>query len=129
MKKLIIVFLEMALLGCASAAYQQKVQATMDGYIGRHYAELQDQMGPPTRVSDDGRGGRILSWASEQEVTSGSTYTPPQRQTKGSGFAAGFQRGLQSVQTHSSTSRIAGEYLDVWVDQEGIIYQWKWRSD
>jgi len=51
MKRLMVVSLGLSLLGCAAAAYQQKIQTTMDGYLGSHYAELQDQIGPPTRVS------------------------------------------------------------------------------
>ena len=129
MKRGLLLSWSLALLGCASAAYQQEVQEPMDSFLGRPYAELQDRLGPPTRTTDDGRGGRILSWSTEQELTHGSTYTPPQRQVRGRGFAQGFQRGLQSVQTHSSTTQVVGEYLDVWVDSEGLIYHWKWRQN
>lgn len=120
------VFAALLFVGCGGA-YRQRIQEKMDAYVGRQYAELQDEMGPPTRVSDDGRGGKILSWIREQETTYGSTYTPAQRRVEGRGFAAGFQRGMQSVQTNTSTTEVEGEYLDVWADQNGIIYRWKWR--
>ncbi len=100
--------LTLCVSGCTSPS------KVMQSWVGSHQSDLIASWGPPNRTASDGKGGTILIY--EQYVNLGQTpghattdyfgnitYTAPQQQ--------GYQR-----------SRM------LWVDENGVIYRWKWKG-
>ena len=90
-----------------------KIDRIMDSWVGHYQSELIACWGPPTEIVPDGKGGCMLIYESikgtwgdlkEDRIKGGANYSTRPRQP---GYAA---------------TRI------FYVNEEGIIYSWKWSG-
>lgn len=60
MKKISILLLSIitatSITGCAA-----QMNESMQSWVGHHYSEVVGKWGPPTRVLEDGSGGKMIS--------------------------------------------------------------------
>jgi len=95
--------------GCAST-----INKTMDSWIGHHQSELIQSWGPPTQTAPDGKGGSILIYGSYVDLgqTPGRASVDPYGNVR---YTAPEQRGYSRTRMF-------------YVDQNGIIYYWRWQG-
>ena len=107
MRKIIIIFLCLSILGCAS------INKTMRSWVGHHKSELILKWGPPSRTADDGKGGEILIYEYQRNL----------------GQEPGTVRssGGQIVYTEPTQRTYIATRM-FWVDEKGIIYSWRWKG-
>jgi hypothetical protein len=73
----------------------------MKSWVGRTANDLILELGPPTRTTSDGKGGQVLIYGGEQVIRTnrnGAVY---------------------------STRESVREY---YVNEDGIIYSWRWQG-
>jgi hypothetical protein len=103
--------------GCGKAVkgadQASTVTRIMDSWVGHYESELLAAWGPPTSTGPDGKGGKAITyeslkgiWGNEKDkhIVGGAHYSTKPRQE---GYAA---------------TRI------FYVNEEGIIYSWKWSG-
>jgi len=95
--------------GCATT-----INKTMDSWVGRHQSELIASWGPPNRVADDGKGGRILIYGSYVDLG----------QTPGRGDVDYFGNITYTAPQQRGYTRTRMFY----VDSDGYIYSWRWQG-
>jgi len=86
----------------------------MQSWVGSHKSELYQSWGPPTRITDDGKGGEILIY--ETYVNTGQT----------SGEVRTDSRGTISYTNPQQTGYVRTRMF--YVDKNGIIYHWRWQG-
>ena len=86
----------------------------MKSWMGNHQGSLIDSWGPPDRITDDGRGGRILIW--EKYVRTG--------QTPGRWGTNWFGGRVYTAPVEQSYTRSRM----FWVNADGIVYSWRWKG-
>ena len=101
--------------GCGS-----EINKTMQSWVGHHSSEVIAAWGPPSRVLDDGSGGKLLIWEY------GRSYTTP-------GYATTQPYGVMShpyYQTTYQPPQTSGYTASrtFWVNAEGVIYNWAWKG-
>ncbi len=84
--------------------YHKKVDTMMAAWEGDHISNLMAQWGPPNRITEDGRGGKIYCYDKEGYNTS------------------------QYVNTNSYHTRVSSSYRHFWADKNGMIYRSKWSG-
>lgn len=62
------------LLPLLGGCFYEMVDKGMAARVGTHYSELIESCGPPTRVIDDGRGGRIVCYERESANKGDTVY-------------------------------------------------------
>ena len=103
--------------GCTKAVkgvdQTSTVTRIMDSWVGHYESELHAAWGPPTSTRPDGKGGKVVTyeslkgiWGNEKDkrIVGGAHYSTKPRQR---GYAA---------------TRV------FYVNEEGIIYSWKWSG-
>ncbi len=95
--------------GCAS-----RVNEMMQSWVGQHQSELIAKWGPPQQTASDGKGGTVLVYGEYVDLgqTPGQVWRDPLGNAT---YTAPQQRGYQK-------SRM------FYVDQNGYIYNWRWRG-
>jgi hypothetical protein len=106
----ILVLILVLAAGCAS---KKKTSEIMQSWMGQHVSRLIDSWGPPSNETDDGRGGKVYTWAYSRYVQP-SAYT----WTDKSGHA---WTNVSGGQTYTSVRQF-------WVDSGGVIYNWRWQG-
>lgn len=62
MRATIFTLLLALLIGCAASRPPVDKAAMMDSWIGSHVSKLIEQLGPPTQIDVDGKGGFVLTY-------------------------------------------------------------------
>ncbi len=118
MKKTACLILLLSVTGCGAG---KKLSATMDAWKGHHQAELIRSWGPPDRTDSDGQGGQVLTWLRDRGNRS-KTSTTYNTGVKGPG-------GEDIIVTNTSGGGKREPATRMfWVNEEGIIYSWRWRG-
>lgn len=92
----------------------------MDSWIGSHQSAVIRAWGPPTRITTDGNGGKILIYERE----SGSKYT-----TEGD-YETKYILG-QVVREYHPGHEVDNTYIEIrmfYVNRKGFVYYWKMDS-
>ena len=95
--------------GCASS-----INKVMESWTGSHQSDLIASWGPPTRTASDGKGGEVLIYEAYVDLgqTPGTAYVDPWGNVR---YTAPRQNGYTRVR-------------EFYVDQNGIIYSWRWQG-
>ena len=114
MKKIACLILLLSVTGCAG----KKISANMASWMGAHQSKLILSWGPPTETHDDGKGGKVLVWLYDRGTTTTSTTTSvdPKICPQCSDVTVSRER------ENADASRM------FWVNEEGLIYHWRWRG-
>ena len=97
-----------------------QVSKTMQSWVGHNSSELIASWGPPTRVLDDGNGGKLFIYEYGRSYTSPGYATT---QTYGTTSYPQYQTTYYAPQT---SGYVASRTF--WVNSEGIIYNWAWKG-
>jgi hypothetical protein len=130
----IIVFL--ALLMCACASTQQVRDELQKAWEGRSVNDLVAELGPPTQVLDDGRGGKIYSYSTSKTFHSGSSsFSTYQGQRQGDYYqtSKGYVPGNSytgNAYTFSApgASFTRSQHRMFWVNDQGIIVRVEYQK-
>lgn len=95
--KIAMLLLAATLVSCETPA--EALKKRMDSWLNHHKSELLQSWGPPTRRTDDGSGGEILSWESSR--------------TSGGFIGNNYIRNTNI------------DYRDFYCDSQGRIYRWR----
>ena len=114
MKKIGVIVL---LFFCAGCLTSQKMDETMKSWEGSNIDNLIASWGPPSQVLDDGRGGKIMTWAESRSYTS-----PGRATTFGAGAGSSYTNYSPGQTTTWTNTRT------FWVDKNGTIYKSAWRG-
>jgi hypothetical protein len=90
------------------------VNNTMQSWMGRSKSELYQSWGPPTRITDDGKGGEILIY--ERWIDLGQTSGRVYQHNDGS---LSYTNPQQSGYTQTRM---------FYTDEYGKIYYWRWQG-
>jgi hypothetical protein len=101
MRKLVCLFILLALAGCMDYPRMNKV---VDTWKGAHFSELIASWGIPELILDNQQGGNIYVWSSVISPESTSQVAP----------------------ARSSSPKYGTFWF--WTDSDGIIYKWSWRA-
>lgn len=120
------------------------VDQQMESWMGRPVADAIAVWGPPSFVTDDGRGGRLMVWQSSYSYTtpgtantyaSGSVYGTGSASTiYGGGYAQTRARGEAHGYGQATTTYMPPQTHTVnrtrsfSVGPDGIIRGWAWRG-
>jgi hypothetical protein len=113
------------LTGCAS---NEKMNASMNTWIGEPVQVLAETWGPPTRTMDDGSGGKIVIYEyvrsqdvpeNERDMSAGTEGEDPQKVFNPGGVAGTLLPSATAKRT-------------VWrmfhADAGGVIRSWAWKG-
>jgi hypothetical protein len=84
MKKILFLSLVLLILSCSSNKINRKQQAletTLNGWIGKHISQAIGKWGGETKISDDGKGGKVYLWRKVWQTNAYyrfGVYQPPQ---------------------------------------------------
>lgn len=104
-------------VGCAS----KKISANMASWMGADQSRLILSWGPPDKTDSDGKGGQVLTWLRDRgnKSTTSTTYNTG---VKGLG-------GEDIIVTNTSGGGKREPATRMfWVNEDGIIYNWKWQG-
>lgn len=125
-KTLILVVLVFMFTGCLGQIFGPAITKSMRGF--HNAGDLIASWGPPTRVMDDGYGGKVYIYVKYRGFLYPATSTTS---TYVDGGIYGNQvSGAVTSQTVYSPEVMVGfdAYRMFWVDQYGRIYRWQWRG-
>lgn len=96
-----------ALMVLACVSYNGSMtKAQLDSMVGQNISLALQQYGPPSYVNDDGKGGKIYTWAYKED---GSTYT---------GYNTQYHYSVSSTEHYSCVK-------DMYANANGTIYYWR----
>ena len=106
MKNLNLIFLiTITAFTFASCATVKKTTEVMDSWKGTHISRVISSWGPETRITGDGKGGKIYTWDTRWKTNAyydySGVYQPPRERYCTKNF---------------------------YVSEKGIIYSWRWQG-
>ena len=122
--KLVTFFLVTAFIlnGCGPSTTQ-----VMDSWTGSHVSELIRSWGPPQEISTDGLNGHVYIWRTDIYIP----LSERKEETRGTISYDPYldQYTIETETTYEEPVAIEEEKLRMfWVDEDGIIYNWKARG-
>lgn len=115
------------LSGCATDS--QKMNKMMDSWVGCNYRDLMAAWGPPASTIDDGKGGQILIY--QEGRTSENTSSAPSYSTSFRVPNSPLPHQTMGLTMPGSSSTQTSNYATTrsfYVNQKGIIYNWRWSG-
>jgi hypothetical protein len=101
----------------------------MDSWVGNNYRDVIAAWGPPTSTIDDGKGGQILIY--QEGRTSETTTSYPTLSTDFRVPNSPLPRHSMGITMPGSSSTQTGSYATTrsfYVNEKGIIYNWRWSG-
>ena len=117
---IVIVLVLTLIFGLSFEAKITKFNETLDSYINNHYSYFIDANGPPTRTTEDGRGGEILIYEYSKENT-----TPGRLEGRSVGYGHGVSHSATYTPPVTTTKTTT---IMLWVNSYGYIYRWYWEG-
>jgi hypothetical protein len=104
----------MLLLVCACATTQQKGEVLQQTWRGRKVNDLIAKLGPPTRITDDGHGGKIYAYTTTKTFHTGGQ--------------GGYYAGPVYVLPSPEESHTLSQHKRFWVNDQGVIYRVEYQK-
>ena len=121
LSKTVPLAIALAMIGTAGCT---SISKTMQAWVGHHYSELIAAWGPPDRTFSDGRGGQIFIYTRTvrwvQPATSTTTYQE--------NISHGSVTGQSTTVYNPEVVQEYTNYRMFWINADGIIYSWSYRS-
>ena len=117
---IVIVVILTAVLALSFQAKVTKFNETLDSWLNNHYSYFNDENGPPTRTTDDGRGGQILIYEFTKEHTTPGSL---EGRSYDYGFGVSHSATYSPPKTSTKTTTVM-----IWVNNYGYIYRWHWEG-
>ncbi len=112
--------------GCYVGPSAEEIDNLLQPTLGMHQADLILKIGPPVRTADDGRGGQILIYEEYKEQTQTFYTTPGVIKTNTNRYSG--NRTTYTPPSGFTQSIVSGYRVMFWVDEDGIIYNYKWKA-
>ena len=129
-KRCLIIFLTLSLLGCAYKSTSQ----IMNSWMGSHISQVIQSWGPPTQITPDGAGGHIYIWRPQPMAP-----PPPTIQKHGTVRWNALLQQYEYVEETSPTQTLNSTLQKIAIDMHnksykmfyvrpnGIVYHWRAR--
>ena len=111
MKKILSIFLLIVFL--FSGCFTKRISETMQSWVGHHKSSLIQSWGPPSSISDDGKGGEIYIYNFNRNLNTTHTTT--------------YNQYNNSLNTTSRNNSYTANRM-FFINKDGNIYNWRWKG-